>query len=133
MNSRLCDARCSLSRRRQAGSRRRKVYLTKCRSFTTFRVVMRLPLRSMRIALVSAHGLPLVGTFHTYGTSVLTHNLAVAIGARRRMQQLHVRIAVSEAAAWTARRFFGGRYRIIPNGVELHDPRLPAATAQTPL
>ena len=83
--------------------------------------------------LASAHGLPLVGTFHTYGTNALTHNVAVAIGARRRMQQLHVRIAVSEAAAWTARRFFGGRYRIIPNGVELHDPRLPAATSETPL
>jgi len=35
------------------------------------------------------------------------------------MNHLHVRIAVSEAAAWTARRFFGGRYRIVPNGVQL--------------
>jgi phosphatidylinositol alpha-mannosyltransferase len=30
-----------------------------------------------------------------------------------------VRIAVSEAAEWTARRFYGGRYRIIPNGVHV--------------
>ena len=30
-----------------------------------------------------------------------------------------VRIAVSEAAAWTGRRFYGGDYRIIPNGVAL--------------
>jgi len=30
-----------------------------------------------------------------------------------------VRIAVSEAAAWTARRFYGGRYRIVPNGVHV--------------
>jgi phosphatidylinositol alpha-mannosyltransferase len=35
------------------------------------------------------------------------------------MNRLHVRIAVSEAAAWTARRFYGGRYRIIPNGVRI--------------
>ena len=35
------------------------------------------------------------------------------------MNRLHARIAVSEAAAWTARRFFGGRYRIVPNGVHL--------------
>ena len=26
-------------------------------------------------------------------------------------------IAVSEAAAWTAQRFYGGRYRVVPNGV----------------
>ena len=43
----------------------------------------------------------------------------VVLGGRRRMNRLHVRIAVSEAAAWTARRFYGGRYRIIPNGVHL--------------
>ena len=36
-----------------------------------------------------------------------------------RMRHLHGRIAVSEAAAWTARRFFGGRYDIVPNGVEV--------------
>ena len=32
-----------------------------------------------------------------------------------------MRIAVSEAAAWTAKRFFGGHYRVIPNGVHV-DP-----------
>ena len=45
------------------------------------------------------------------------------------MNRLHVRIAVSEAAAWTARRFFGGRYRIMPNGVAL-DPRRRAGAAE---
>ena len=29
------------------------------------------------------------------------------------------RIAVSEAAAWTGRRWFGGEYRVIPNGVDI--------------
>jgi phosphatidylinositol alpha-mannosyltransferase len=33
--------------------------------------------------------------------------------------RLAARIAVSEAAAWTGRRWFGGRYEIIPNGVDV--------------
>src|SRR5580693_8770534 len=71
-------------------------------------------------ALTSAGELPLVGTFHTYSENVLTNGLAAGpLGGRRRMNHLHARIAVSEAAAWTARRFYGGRYRIIPNGVQL--------------
>jgi phosphatidylinositol alpha-mannosyltransferase len=71
-------------------------------------------------ALCSAGDLPLVGTFHAYSENVLTNGFAaVPLGGRRRMNRLHVRIAVSEAAAWTARRFYGGRYRIVPNGVHL--------------
>src|SRR5215218_2698311 len=61
--------------------------------------------------------LPLVGTFHCYSTNRITNNVANVLGARRMFNHLHVRVAVSEAAAWTAQRFFGGRYRIIPNGV----------------
>jgi phosphatidylinositol alpha-mannosyltransferase len=64
-------------------------------------------------------GLPLVGTFHAYSTNLITNGGASLLGARRRLNRLHARIAVSEAAAWTARRFYGGRYRIIPNGVHL--------------
>ena len=80
-------------------------------------------------ALCSASDLALVGTFHTYSENALTNGFAAGpLGARRRMNRLHVRIAVSEAAAWTARRFYGGRYRIIPNGVRLSDAvRLPDA------
>lgn len=75
-------------------------------------------------ALCSAGALPLVGTFHTYSENALTNGLAaVGLGGRRRMNRLHARIAVSEAAAWTARRFYGGRYRIIPNGVQLQPAR----------
>ncbi|HEV3318659.1 MAG TPA: lysylphosphatidylglycerol synthase domain-containing protein [Solirubrobacteraceae bacterium] len=70
--------------------------------------------------LRGACGLPLVGTFHTYSENPITNGIAaVPLGGRRRMNRLHVRIAVSEAAAWTARRFYGGRYRIVPNGVHL--------------
>jgi phosphatidylinositol alpha-mannosyltransferase len=81
-------------------------------------------------ALLSAGELPLVGTFHTYSENLITNGAAaVVLGGRRRMNRLHVRIAVSEAAAWTARRFYGGRYRIIPNGVDLSDR--PASTRES--
>jgi phosphatidylinositol alpha-mannosyltransferase len=71
-------------------------------------------------ALMSSGELPLVGTFHTYSTNLLSNGIgAVAMGGRRRMNRLHARIAVSEAAAWTAKRFYGGHYRIVPNGVLL--------------
>lgn len=65
--------------------------------------------------------LPLVGTFHTYNENRISNGIANVLGARRVFNRLHARIAVSEAAAWTAQRFFGGHYRIIPNGVHL-DP-----------
>lgn len=71
-------------------------------------------------ACVSANA-PLVGTFHAYSTNRITNNMANVMGARRMLNHLHVRVAVSEAAAWTAQRFFGGRYRIIPNGVAVPD------------
>jgi len=75
-------------------------------------------------ALMSLGELPLVGTFHTYSENQLTNGIAaVGLGGRRRMNRLHVRIAVSEAAAWTARRFYGGRYTIVPNGVHLQPSR----------
>lgn len=71
-------------------------------------------------ALMSSGELPLVGTFHTYSTNQFSNGIgAVAFGGRWRMNRLHARIAVSEAAAWTARRFYGGHYRIVPNGVIL--------------
>ncbi len=76
--------------------------------------------------------LPLVGTFHTYNENRLSNGIANVIGARRMMNHLRVRIAVSEAAAWTARRFFGGRYRVIPNGVHVDSARARAAASRTP-
>ncbi|HWF33798.1 MAG TPA: glycosyltransferase [Solirubrobacteraceae bacterium] len=63
--------------------------------------------------------LPLVGTFHSFSESRISNGMANLVGARRVLNHLHVRIAVSEAAAWTGRRFFGGHYRVIPNGVEI--------------
>jgi phosphatidylinositol alpha-mannosyltransferase len=75
--------------------------------------------------------LPLVGTFHSYSDSRMSNGIANLLGARRVLNRLHVRIAVSEAAAWTARRFFGGHYRVIPNGVHV-DPVLAARAAAAP-
>jgi phosphatidyl-myo-inositol alpha-mannosyltransferase len=74
--------------------------------------------------------LPLVGTFHSYSANRLPNGVANLIGARRVLNRLHVRIAVSEAAAWTGRRWFGGHYRIIPNGVHLKPDRAAAAAAR---
>jgi phosphatidylinositol alpha-mannosyltransferase len=62
---------------------------------------------------------PVVGTFHAYSTKPLLNHLATLLGARRKFNQLHARIAVSEAAAWTGRRWFGGEYHVIPNGVDV--------------
>ena len=62
---------------------------------------------------------PLVGTFHCYSENVVSNTIGNGFGAKRKLQRLNVRIAVSEAAAWTGRRFYGGSYRIIPNGVDV--------------
>jgi phosphatidylinositol alpha-mannosyltransferase len=63
---------------------------------------------------------PVVGTFHTYSTGRLWNGFAANVaGARRLYAKLSARVAVSEAARWTAQRFYGGRYRVIPNGVDL--------------
>jgi phosphatidyl-myo-inositol alpha-mannosyltransferase len=62
---------------------------------------------------------PVVGTFHAYSTKGFPNHIATAFGARRMFNRLSARIAVSEAAAWTGRRWFGGNYEIVPNGVDI--------------
>jgi len=74
---------------------------------------------------------PLVGTFHCYSESTVRHAFAGLAGAHRRLNRLGVRIAVSEAAAWTAQRYYGGRYRIVPNGVDL-GPSEPSGSLAAP-
>src|SRR5262249_51248332 len=69
---------------------------------------------------------PLVGTFHCYSESVPPHKIAALTGARRKLNRLSARIAVSHAAEWTGRRFYGGRYKVIPNGVVLPPGGVPA-------
>jgi phosphatidylinositol alpha-mannosyltransferase len=62
---------------------------------------------------------PAIGTFHAYSTRAAPNYLASALGARRVFNRLSARIAVSEAAAWTGRRWYGGHYEVIPNGVDI--------------
>ncbi|HVQ58203.1 MAG TPA: glycosyltransferase [Solirubrobacterales bacterium] len=70
-------------------------------------------------ATLGAKTTPVVGTFHAYSTKALSNSIANAVGARRLFNRLSARIAVSEAAAWTGRRWYGGEYTIIPNGVDV--------------
>ena len=82
--------------------------------------------------------MPVVATFHTYSTGAAVSKFtANFLGARRLYSKLSARIAVSEAAAWTAQRFYGGRYRIVPNGVDLSaarpDPTAPERGAEAPV
>jgi phosphatidyl-myo-inositol alpha-mannosyltransferase len=80
-------------------------------------------------ATLGAKGTPVVGTFHTYSTKPLPNYIANGVGARRLFNRLSARIAVSQAAAWTGRRWYGGDYTIIPNGV---DVEAPPATLRAP-
>jgi phosphatidylinositol alpha-mannosyltransferase len=75
---------------------------------------------------------PLVGTFHAYSESRLPHAVAVMFGARRKLNRLAARIAVSEAAAWTGRRFYGGAYSVVPNGVALPEGGVPGPRVRAP-
>ncbi len=76
-------------------------------------------------------GVPVVGTFHAYSTRPMPNYLARLAGAQRVMNRLSARIAVSEAAAWSGRRWYGGNYTIIPNGVDVeavpHAPKSESA------
>jgi phosphatidyl-myo-inositol alpha-mannosyltransferase len=74
---------------------------------------------------------PVVGTFHAYSTRPVPNYVAGAVGARRLFNRLSARIAVSEAAAWTGRRWFGGDYTIVPNGVDVDAaPSSPASPGE---
>jgi phosphatidylinositol alpha-mannosyltransferase len=68
--------------------------------------------------------MPAIATFHTYSTGGMINRFAANVaGVRRLYSKLSARIAVSEAAQWTAQRYYGGRYRIVPNGVDLSAAR----------
>ena len=64
---------------------------------------------------------PVVATFHAYSASRLALVGSNLVGATRRFNRINARIAVSEAAAWTGKRFWGGHYTVIPNGVHVPD------------
>jgi phosphatidylinositol alpha-mannosyltransferase len=68
---------------------------------------------------IESSPVPVVGTFHAYATKPVPMSLGNLAGQRRLMNKLTLRVAVSDAARWTGERFYGGRYRVIPNGVDL--------------
>ena len=72
-------------------------------------------------AVMSARA-PVVATFHAYATGHATAATLHLCGFIRRANRMAVRIAVSEAAAWTVKRWYGGEARVIPNGVDLPEP-----------
>jgi phosphatidylinositol alpha-mannosyltransferase len=74
-------------------------------------------------------GVPLVGTFHSYSTKRLPNTISNTFGGTQVLNRLRVRVAVSEAAKWTGERWYGGRYRVIPNGVRLDHDALAQALA----
>lgn len=60
---------------------------------------------------------PLIGTFHASGT--IRPYLWINGVVRRLADRLDIRVAVSAAAAETARASLGGEYQIIPNAIEV--------------
>ena len=74
---------------------------------------------------IGASPAPVVATFHSYSTSTVARVVSRAAGTGRHLNRIAVRLAVSEAAAWTPTRWWGGTYRIVPNGV--HVPAEPPA------
>jgi phosphatidyl-myo-inositol alpha-mannosyltransferase len=77
---------------------------------------------------------PTVATFHTYSTSWLGGTILRNVGGVRRLySKLSARIAVSEAAEWTSRRYYGGLYSIVPNGVDLSAARPDPGRPRGPL
>ncbi|HWE60051.1 MAG TPA: flippase-like domain-containing protein [Solirubrobacteraceae bacterium] len=75
-------------------------------------------------------GVPLVGTFHSYSTKRFANTAANVFGGTQVLNRLRVRVAVSDAAKWTGERWYGGRYRVIPNGVNLDQQALDEALDQ---
>lgn len=60
-----------------------------------------------------------VGTFHGYRDSHRAYALTKPIIGNLIVEQLHGRVAVSQAVVDYVSRYFPGEYRIIPNGVDV--------------
>jgi phosphatidyl-myo-inositol alpha-mannosyltransferase len=72
---------------------------------------------SLPLLAVAAAECPQVGTFHMTGRNRLQEFFKAPLA--RRMARLGARIAVSATAAECAEHYFGGAYRLIPNGVDV--------------
>ena len=72
---------------------------------------------SLPLLAVAAAECPQVGTFHMTGRNRLQEVFRGPL--ERRMARLDERIAVSATAQECAEHYFGGTYRVIPNGVDV--------------
>ena len=78
-------------------------------------------------------GLPLVGTFHSYSTSWLPNAIGNALGARGRCSTTCTYASPSpRRPRGRGARWFGGHYRVIPNGVRVDPLAAVRAAARTP-
>lgn len=71
----------------------------------------------LTLAMLRFSDIPSVGTFHAYGESS-PHYVVTRPILRHFFNRIDGRVAVSELARDFASRYFGGDYRIIPNGVD---------------
>jgi phosphatidylinositol alpha-mannosyltransferase len=72
---------------------------------------------SLPLLAVAAAECPQVGTFHMTGRNRLQEIFKGPL--TRRMARLDARVAVSATAEECAKHYFGGTYRVIPNGVDV--------------
>ena len=72
---------------------------------------------SLPLLAVAAAECPQVGTFHMTGRNRLQEIFKGPL--TRRMARLDARVAVSATAEECAQHYFGGMYRVIPNGVDV--------------
>jgi phosphatidyl-myo-inositol alpha-mannosyltransferase len=72
---------------------------------------------SLPLLAVAAAECPQVGTFHMTGRNTVQEVFRGVL--QRRMARLDGRIAVSATAQECAEHYFGGSYRVIPNGVDV--------------
>jgi phosphatidylinositol alpha-mannosyltransferase len=72
---------------------------------------------SLPLLAVAAAECPQVGTFHMTGRNRAQEIFRAPL--ERRMARLDARIAVSATAQECAQHYFGGTYRVIPNGVDI--------------
>ena len=75
---------------------------------------------SVSASAVMQSSVPVVGTFHRSGGSTWGYRMFLPL-ARKVVERLAVRIAVSPLARDYAAEFFPGDFRIIPNGVDMTD------------
>lgn len=86
---------------------------------------------SAAAAVLAAAAVPVVGTFHAAGGSALGYRM-FSPAAARVIDQLAVRIAVSDAARSYVGGMFPGEYRVIPNGVDVGTYAPARSLAKTP-